>query len=124
MQRLTRFARYWDLVANSGRFPATLPLLLADDPCARFLQFSDWLYAQTQQTHRIALPRLFALLHAALTSVFGLPGDVVLGALARDCAVHGFKGCPAFLHEHLRALETGASTAVQAPARQARHLRA
>ena len=59
LQRLTRFARYWDLIANSGRFAHTLPLLLGDAPFARFLQLSDWLYARTQQTHRIALPRLF-----------------------------------------------------------------
>jgi radical SAM superfamily enzyme YgiQ (UPF0313 family) len=30
MQRLVRFARYWDLVANSGRFGNTLPVLLGD----------------------------------------------------------------------------------------------
>ena len=29
MQRFTRFSRYWDLVANSGRFKQTLDLLLA-----------------------------------------------------------------------------------------------
>lgn len=29
MARLTRFARYWDLYANSGRFADTLPLLLS-----------------------------------------------------------------------------------------------
>jgi hypothetical protein len=28
MQRFVRFARYWDLVANSGRFRQTLSLLL------------------------------------------------------------------------------------------------
>jgi len=36
MQRLVRFARYWDLVANSGRFPQALPLLLGDSPFATF----------------------------------------------------------------------------------------
>jgi radical SAM superfamily enzyme YgiQ (UPF0313 family) len=124
MQRVRRFARYWDLVANSGRFTATLPILLGDDPFARFMEFSDWLYRYTQQTHRIALPRLFQLLHTALTEVFTLPADVVLAALARDCAVHGLKGCPAFLHEHLRALGSPRAAAMQAPPRQARHLRA
>lgn len=125
LQRLTRFARYWDLVANSGRFATTLPVLLGDDPFARFLAFSDWLYADTGQTHRIALPRLFTLLYTALTGVFDVPAGQARETLARDCAAHGFKGCPAFLHEHLRALETGAEPAVaQAPARQARHLRA
>jgi len=59
MQRLVRFARYWDLVANSGRFPQALPLLLGDSPFAHFLAFSDWLYATTRKTHQIALDRLF-----------------------------------------------------------------
>ncbi len=61
MQRLVRFARYWDLVANSGRFAKTLPTLLADAPFARFIAFSDWLYAKTDATHRIALDRLAVL---------------------------------------------------------------
>jgi radical SAM superfamily enzyme YgiQ (UPF0313 family) len=56
MQRLRRFARYWDLVANSGNF-APVPWTFE-----RFLDFSDWLYAQTRQTHSIARARLAELL--------------------------------------------------------------
>ncbi|MBI5460840.1 MAG: DUF4080 domain-containing protein [Gammaproteobacteria bacterium] len=125
MQRLNRFARYWDLIGNSGRFAATLPLLLGEHPFARFLTFSDWLYAQTGQTHKLALPRLFELLQRALIGVFALDADAVLDALAHDCAVHGTKGCPGFLHERLRTQGKGTeSTAVPAtPQRQARHLR-
>ncbi|QZA77760.1 B12-binding domain-containing radical SAM protein [Deefgea tanakiae] len=58
MQRLVRFARYWDLVANSGRFANTLPVLLGEAPFANFMAFADWLYANTDATHRIALDRL------------------------------------------------------------------
>jgi hypothetical protein len=61
MQRLVRFARYWDLVANSGRFGHTLPVLLGDAPFQRFMAFSDWLYANTDATHRIALERLVTM---------------------------------------------------------------
>lgn len=61
MQRLVRFARYWDLVANSGRFAHTLPLILGDAPFANFMALSDWVYAKTDATHRIALERLAAL---------------------------------------------------------------
>jgi radical SAM superfamily enzyme YgiQ (UPF0313 family) len=61
MQRLVRFARYWDLVANSGRFANTLPLILGDAPFDRFMALSDWLYGRTDATHRIALDRLAAL---------------------------------------------------------------
>lgn len=60
--RLKRFARYWDLLANSGRFGRSLPLLLHPAPFARFMQLSDWLYHETGQTHRLNLQRLFRLL--------------------------------------------------------------
>src|SRR5262249_37003895 len=46
MQRLRRFARYWDLVANSGNFLETTPLLWEHGlPFESFLRFSDWLHA-------------------------------------------------------------------------------
>jgi len=82
IQRMVRFARYWDLIANSGRFPATLPLLLSDAPFRRFLAFSDWLFSFTSQTHRIALERLFRLLWQGLGEELALPlGSVTLEAL-------------------------------------------
>jgi len=59
MQRLRRFARYWDLVANSGNFPEAQPGLAGFQ---QFLNFSDWLYAETRQTHGIARARLVELL--------------------------------------------------------------
>ena len=68
MQRLVRFARYWDLVANSGRFANTLPLLLADDPFQNFMAWSDWLYAETQTTHGIAPGSLIQINHNMATN--------------------------------------------------------
>lgn len=61
MQRLVRFARYWDLVANSGRFANTVLCLLGQSPFENFMAFSDWLYAKTDATHRIAMDRLAGL---------------------------------------------------------------
>jgi radical SAM superfamily enzyme YgiQ (UPF0313 family) len=57
MQRMRRFARYWDIVANSGNFTATLQLLWRDgaSPFHEFLRFSDWLHATLRRTHLIAL---------------------------------------------------------------------
>ncbi len=63
-QRLTRFSRYWDILANSGRYQFSLKLLLGDQPFNRFLRFSDWLFDQTGQTHALAQERLVNLLHA------------------------------------------------------------
>lgn len=61
MQQLVRFARYWDLVANSGRFAHTMPLILRESPFVNFMKLSNWLYASTDATHRIALERLAVL---------------------------------------------------------------
>lgn len=62
MQRVNRFARYWDMIANSGRFKYTLPLLLGKKPFDNFMQLSDVLYQTSGSTWKIALKRLFILL--------------------------------------------------------------
>ncbi|MCC7409000.1 MAG: DUF4080 domain-containing protein [Phycisphaeraceae bacterium] len=90
LQRLRRFARYWDLLANSGRFTATLPLLWSmqgapsASPFAAFLALTDWIYARTGQTHAIALARLRTLLREYLVETLGRPGDVIDGLLEHD----------------------------------------
>jgi hypothetical protein len=86
MQRLVRFARYWDMVANSGRFANTLPVMLGDAPFARFMAFSDWIFANTDATHRIALDRLAALVSQWLQQHDNMPAEEVKALLAGDYA--------------------------------------
>jgi radical SAM superfamily enzyme YgiQ (UPF0313 family) len=83
MQRLVRFARYWDLVANSGRFAQTLPLILRESPFANFMALSDWLYSVTDATHRIALDRLAGLVSRWL-QMQGVPEQEARLTLAQD----------------------------------------
>ena len=61
--RINRFARYWDMIANSGRFSNTLPEILSEKPFDNFMALSDWLFETTGQTHKLALPRLFKLIY-------------------------------------------------------------
>ncbi len=109
VQRVRRFARFWDLVANSGRFPRAAPLLWAGaaSPFAEFLRFSDWLYAQTGQPHGIALNRLARLLETYLTRERGLDAATVRKCLETDLAT-----------TRTSAVELGHPPASQ---RQARH---
>ena len=68
LQRLRRFAKYWDLVGNSGNFVGTTPRLWDQaSPFERFLRLSDWLYARLARTDTIALARLAELLFGFLT---------------------------------------------------------
>jgi radical SAM superfamily enzyme YgiQ (UPF0313 family) len=117
MQRLVRFARYWDLVANSGRFANTLPLILGETPFANFMALSDWIYARTDATHRIALERLAGLVGEWL-SQRGLDSALVAAALGGDYAGQAHK-----LHIKPKAGETRKAERA-APQRQARHLAA
>lgn len=126
VQRLRRFARYWDLVANSGNFPQTLPLILADGSAfRRFLACSDFLYERTGQTHGIALVRLAELLFAYLTGPRAWPASQVAEALWDDYRHTGHSDRPKFLREYLPDGAATASSFVPAdlPQRQARHLR-
>jgi radical SAM superfamily enzyme YgiQ (UPF0313 family) len=99
LQRLRRFARYWDLVANSGRFSATTPRIWhgGQSPFGRFLAFSDWLYATLGQTHAIAHERLAQALFSWLATEGGLDRPAAADALATDWARSGRRDLPAWL---------------------------
>ncbi|MES2125729.1 MAG: DUF4080 domain-containing protein [Pseudomonadota bacterium] len=104
MQRLVRFARYWDLVANSGRFANTLPHILGESAFENFMAFADWIYAHTDATHRIALERLAKLVVQWLDT-------------------QGVANAAALVASDVAPAEKSRPT-VTAPARQVRHLAA
>jgi len=124
MQRLRRFARYWDLLGNSGNFVETTPLLWREQPpFAAFLAFSDWLYAQTGRTDSIALGRLMELLFTYLTANQEQRPTVIAESLWRDYQRGGRHDLPGFLREHLPGTPVRASTGNRKlPKRQARHM--
>jgi radical SAM superfamily enzyme YgiQ (UPF0313 family) len=111
MQRLVRFARYWDLVANSGRFGNTIGHMLGAAPFENFMAFSDWMYTRTDATHRIALDRLAKLVREWL-QVCGMEREAAAQLVASDYAgrIDQPAGKP--------------KSAPAAPARQMRHLAA
>ncbi|MEZ5536590.1 MAG: radical SAM protein [Thiolinea sp.] len=97
LQQMNRFARYWDMIGNSGRFEQTLPLLLGDEPFARFWQLSQWIYQASQQTHKIALPRLFKLVHQAGLEILEILQATLEAAMLEDYSHTGQKGAIPFL---------------------------
>lgn len=122
MQRLSRFSRYWDMVANSGRFSRTLPLLLADAPFERFLAFSDWLYGRTGQTHAIAHERMVHALQAFMTGEGGIGAEVANRALIDDYRGQGGRSRLAFDDQEAARPVPVPRRKSTTPPRQARHL--
>jgi radical SAM superfamily enzyme YgiQ (UPF0313 family) len=92
MQRVNRFARFWDMIGNSGRFRETLPVILGDTPFDRFLQLSDALYAMTDNGWKISLRRIFELVYVILTEQMGVSPVIAKKTLALDFRRSGQKG--------------------------------
>ncbi len=129
LQRIQRFARYWDMIANSGRFLRARSLLLDGleaspvSAFSAFLNFSDWLWQGTGKTHEFALEKLVDLLFEHLTGPRGMAEDTVLQALLADYQASGARGKPKCLAELLQAASSSHTPAGQARAqRQGRHV--
>jgi hypothetical protein len=127
MQRVNRFARYWDLAGNSGRFRNALPLLLGDAPFACFMRFADWLYARTHKTHEFAFERLCEHVHAHLLEIANIRDALATEAVLADYEASGARGKLAFMQSGVRPRdsknnENNERATARARMRQARHV--
>ena len=104
MQKVNRFARFWDMIGNSGRFPNTLPVILGDDPFQRFFQLSDGLYLSAEGTWKISLKRLYNLLYEQLTETLSVSPGIARKVLEQDYLRSGQKGQPTFLKPQLKTV--------------------
>ena len=92
MQLVNRFARYWDMIGNSGRFKHSLGQILEANPFENFMAITDWLFEQTGQTHKINLKRLFELMSQAVEALFPELHESVLPKIEMDYAASRLKG--------------------------------
>jgi len=122
MQRLKRFARFWDMVFNSGNFKSSAPLLWEDgDVFGGFLSFSDWFYAKTESTWQISLERLAKLVLEYLLTCKGQNESKVREILINDfLAVPGRK-LPSFLKSNVSIQNQKPKKIAQGNIRQRRH---
>ncbi len=126
LQRLRRFAKYWDLIGNSGNFLTTLPLLMAgtDSPFAKFIELSDWLHQAIGASDSVALMRLSQFLFSYLTEKLQCPATVAATNLWQDYT----KGrtadqAPNWLAKHLpkNLISAPSPPKTAVPSRQLRH---
>jgi Protein of unknown function (DUF4080) len=128
MQRFARLARYWDLVANSGRFGQAMALLLnADSPFGAFMGFSDWLWESSPKTKGktsgITPENLVDALHAYLIDIRKLDVELVTKTLLADYIASGARARPDSLRSLIPKLPLPQVKAgKQLSQRQAQHL--
>jgi len=142
IQKMKRFARFWDIFYNSGSFTKTVPLLWSSpvipakagiqlDPRVKpeddelppvfnsFYAFSEWIYTQTLSTWKISLERQIALIHAYLCEHHDK--EIVEAALIEDLAQRPEKTIPFFLRQSTQDKKEKEAKAVT-PKRQAKRV--
>ncbi len=131
VQAFTRFARYWDMLANSGRFKETLVLLLSPaaaperpSPFYAFHDFSAWLWLRTGKTSGLTPEALVDALFDYLHGQRGLAASLVQGCLLTDYVASGARSNPRALQGLLPKREAPLASARQLVPRQERHLAA
>ena len=100
MQLVNRFARYWDMIANSGRFKHSIPLMLDGNPFDNFLAIANWIFDKTGQTHQINLKRLFEMVSQANEALFPEKHQAILHQMEKDHGASKLKGQFSLLSLH------------------------
>jgi radical SAM superfamily enzyme YgiQ (UPF0313 family) len=116
--RMTRFARYWDLIGNSGNFNQSLPVIFGENPFYQFLKLSDAIYALSSSTWKISLKRLYQLVFTAATETLMIPKPEFEKHLIQDFQQSKLKGVAPFLGSS----PVSEVTVLSANKRQLKHL--
>jgi radical SAM superfamily enzyme YgiQ (UPF0313 family) len=127
LQVMNRFARYWDMIANSGRFTNSLSILISDSPFLRFSRLSESIFQRSGRTHKISLLRLFDMVYQSAEFETTQELERFFLALEQDFLLSGLKSKPKFLQQKsapegndLR-VEVGSSASSKLNKRQSRH---
>ena len=117
------FARFWDLVVNSGNFRESATLLWESrSPFAGFAEFAAWCYARFQRSWAIPLPALAEAVFEFLVTVRVLPRQAIAETIWRDYQRGGRYDRPAFLQPFVPLPpRPPAAAKINAPPRQRRH---
>ena len=106
IMRMRRFSRFWDLMANSGNFRETAPMIWSQistedvphgqSPFWEFMRFSEWSMRRVGRNHAIALPVVCKGLFRYLVDEHGLEAASVANSLWRDYQRGGRSDRPEF----------------------------
>jgi len=123
IQKMKRFARFWDLTYNSGNFKRSIVLLWQDKTVYdSFFAFSEWIYTQTDSTWKISLDRLSKLLFEYLTAVLKKEPSTVAECMIEDLLKIKGRIIPAYLKPYAPAqAKSSSKTLSAANKRQVKH---
>ena len=96
MQDMKRFARFWDIVYNSGNFQKTTALLFEDGKVyENFYALSKWLYKRSESTYKISLDRMAEFLFEFMSKT--RDSELIANTILEDVMKVGGRKVPPFL---------------------------
>ena len=96
MQEMKRFARFWDIVYNSGNFQKTTALLFEDGKVyENFFDLSKWLYKRSESTYKISLDRMAEFLFEFMSAKY--EKELIANTILEDIMKVGGRNIPPFL---------------------------
>ncbi len=96
MQEMKRFARFWDIVYNSGNFQKTTALLFEDGKVfENFYDLSKWLYKRSESTYKISLDRMAEFLFEYMSKSHDK--ELIANTILQDVMAVGGRKIPPFL---------------------------
>jgi radical SAM superfamily enzyme YgiQ (UPF0313 family) len=101
MQKMKRFARFWDIVYNSENFKESVKYIFAKDAFNGFYNFSQWIYNQTESTHKISQTRITELIFEYITKELKVDKKEVAKVIAKDLNKEDGKGLPKIVSKEL-----------------------
>ena len=109
IQIMKRFARFWDLTYNSGNFQKSLPLLWKGESVfENFYAFSLWIYARTDSTWKISLPRLGELIYTYLTQIKNIAEQETATLMLEDMLKLKGRAIPPYLRAYAKNIKVDA----------------
>lgn len=114
MQTMKRFARFWDIVYNSGNFQKTTALLFEDGKVyENFYDLSSWLYKRSESTYKISLDRMAEFLFEYMRPHHNQ--ELLANTILEDVMKVGGRKIPPFLKkiipQHYDVAQRGVSKA-------------
>lgn len=128
LQKMNRFSKHWDQVANSGQFVETSKFIKSHAAVTKqsyfdfFARLSQFLSAKFPTSLNLGAYNLFQSLYQFLTENEGLAKDEIKALLAKDYARGGRTDLPQFLKSETPVGNRAVSNQVSTPKRQRLHL--
>ena len=105
IQKMKRFARFWDLTYNSGNFYHTVNYIYEDgDVFGGFYNYSEWIYQETESTWQISLNRLSQLVFKYLTEILNHDKTKIADSLIKDIIKIRGRSIPDFLRQNATSI--------------------